>query len=256
MPFLVAGGHRLEYEWVGPEEGRDRALVFLHEGLGCVAMWRPFAAALAGRVGLPALLYSRWGYGGSEPLDRPRLPGFLHDEALVTLPEVLAACGVVKPILVGHSDGGSIALIYAGGGVGPAAALMLEAPHVFVEPVMPPALAALVQRYNTTDLPARLARYHGQNTDAMFRGWSGIWQDPAMRGWNIENYAARVRCPTLVIQGEDDEHGTSEQLDRIARAAAGRVSTVLLPGCGHVPHRERREAVLELMTEFVNELGL
>jgi pimeloyl-ACP methyl ester carboxylesterase len=254
MPFLVAGGHRLEYEWVGPEEGRERALVFLHEGLGCVAMWRAFAAALAGRVRLPALLYSRWGHGGSEALDRPRTPRFLHDEALTTLPEVLAACGVADPVLVGHSDGGSIAVIYAGGGVGPARALMLEAPHVFVEPVMPGALAALVERYDTTDLPARLARYHGAGTEAMFRGWSAVWRDPAMRGWTIEDHVARVACPTLVIQGEDDEHGTAEQSRRIARGAAGPVQTVVLPRCGHVPHRDRREAVLDLMERFVTAL--
>jgi pimeloyl-ACP methyl ester carboxylesterase len=253
MPFLLAGGHRLEYEWVGPEKGRERALVFLHEGLGCVAMWRGFAAALAERVHLPGLLYSRWGHGRSDRLDRPRGPRFMHEEALVTLPEVLATFAIREPILVGHSDGASIALIYAGGSGGRARALILEAPHVLIEKAS--GLDDLVARYETTDLRARLARYHGDNADSMFRGWSGIWQDPAMDGWNIEDHVARVTCPTLVIQGEGDEYATVEQLERIARGASGSVESMMLAACGHVPHKDQREAVLEIMSRFILRVG-
>jgi pimeloyl-ACP methyl ester carboxylesterase len=254
MPFVGAGGHRLEYEWIGAPPSGGSALVFLHQGLGAAGTWGPFPAALARTAGLPALVYSRWGHGASDALDGPRGNGFMHDEALVTLPELLVRFELRQPILVGHSDGASIALIYAGAAPRAVRALVLEAPHVFSDPVTVGAVEATVDRYERGDLAARLARHHGPNTDTMFRGWSRAWLDPAMSDWNIGAYVRRVACPALVIQGEDDEYGTLEQVACIGRQAAGPVETLVLPRCGHEPHREYPDEVLRRIGAFLERL--
>ncbi len=250
MPFIHAGGHRLEYEWVGPPHlPESPVLVFLHEGLGCVAMWRDFAAALGERTASAALLYSRWGHGGSERIETARPLRFMHDEALVTLPEVLAQLEVTHPILVGHSDGGSIALIYAGAHAGPVLGVILEAPHVFVERPMPGAMER-VAGSGRAELVRRLARYHGGNAESMLRAWAGAWLSPEFAAWNIEEYLPAVTSPVLLIQGEQDEYGTVAQVERIQAGIGAQLETLLLPDSGHVPHREKREAVLEAMTHF------
>ena len=163
MQWVRAAGHRLEYIWIGPPPDQAPTLVFLHEGLGSVSLWRDFPSALADRTACGALVYSRWGHGVSDRLEGPRSVAFMHDEALVTLPEVLAALNVRQPILVGHSDGGSIALIYAGAAAGPLVALVLEAPHVFVEDLSVKSIAQIKDTYEGTDLGARMARHHGDN---------------------------------------------------------------------------------------------
>ncbi len=248
---LQAGGRRLEYAWTGPRPEEASTLVFLHEGLGSLASWRDFPAALAEATGCGALVYSRAGYGGSEPASLPRPVRFMHHEAEV-LGEVLAATGVVDAVLVGHSDGASIALIHAGSPAGGRVrALVLEAPHVFAEPEGLASIARIAHEFRTTDLPRRLAKYHGANTEGAFWGWNDVWLDPGFRAWNIEEFLPSIRVPTLVVQGEDDEYGTLRQVAAVQRGVAGPVETLLLPACGHTPHRDQREPVLAAMTRFV-----
>lgn len=223
-------------------------LVLLHEGLGSVSTWRDFPDALATRTGCPVLVYSRAGHGASPPPDAPRGVRFMHDEATVVLPALLQQFAIDTPVLVGHSDGGSIALIYAG--TRPARGLVLLAPHVFVEDCSIESIARMRELYATTDLRARLARHHA-DVDAAFHGWNDVWLNPAFREWNIEEYLRAITCPVLVLQGEDDEYGTRAQVDAIAAQVSGPVDVELLPRCGHAPHRDQREKVLERVAAFV-----
>jgi pimeloyl-ACP methyl ester carboxylesterase len=252
MAFLTAGGHRLEYERIGG--ARDApVLILLHEGLGSIALWRDFPAKLAQATGCPAVVYSRWGYGRSDALAGPRNVDYMHREALDTLPELRAQLGLDDAILVGHSDGASIALIHAGSGRWPVRAIVLEAPHVFVEDVSITSIAAARTAYETTELRQRLARYHA-DVDSAFRGWNDIWLDAAFRAWNIEEYLAGARCPVLAIQGADDEYGTLQQLDAIGRGVAGPFERLVLPECRHSPHRDQENAVLAAISRFIARL--
>jgi pimeloyl-ACP methyl ester carboxylesterase len=263
MPFVNAGGHRLDYEWIGPGPDKTPTLVFLHEGLGSVAMWRDFPAKVAAATGLGTLVYSRHGYGKSDVLTAARKVDYMHDEAFVALPEVLNALGVREPILVGHSDGGSIALLYggsvarrrAGQGVdGPAPlALITMAAHVFVEQLSVDSIAAAKTAYETTDLPTRLGRYH-DDVDRMFWGWNDIWLLPAFFHWNIEEYLPTIHCPLLAMQGEDDEYGTVRQVEAIRDQAGGPVTVCMLPKCKHSPHRDQPAMTLDAMKAFVNRV--
>ena len=225
-------------------------LVFLHEGLGSVSMWRDFPDRVARRVGAPAMIYSRFGYGKSDGIKAARTPRFMHDEALDNLPALLDALHIEKPILIGHSDGASIALIHAASARRPTAALVLMAPHVFVEPISVASIARVTETYETTDLKARLARHH-VNVDDAFLGWSRIWLDPRFRAWNLAKECQALTTPTLLIQGEDDEYGTLAQLDAIAEVAQGPVQRVVLSNCGHAPHRDQEAAVLDAMSGFI-----
>lgn len=230
-------------------------LVFLHEGLGCVSLWRDFPARLAEATGCGALVYSRAGYGRSSPVSLPRPLDYMEREGTEVLPRVLAAAGIQRALLVGHSDGGSIALVYAG--ATPARetlALLLEAPHVFVEERSVTGIEAAVREYRTGDLAARLRRHHGENLEGAFLGWSGAWLDPAFRRWNLERFLPGVQVPVLLVQGEDDAYGTAAQVETIARGIAGPARLRLLPGCGHAPHREQAEPVLAEMAAFVREV--
>ena len=250
MPFVTVGKRRLEYALIPARSATAPTLLLLHEGLGSLAMWRDFPARLAAATGAATLVYSRLGYGKSDRLAAPRRVDYMHEEALETLPALRGALGIADPILVGHSDGASIALIHAGAGRWPMRGLILEAPHVFVEDVSIASIAAAREAYATTDLRARLARYH-DDVDGAFRGWNDIWLDPAFRRWNIESYLSAIDCPTLVIQGEDDEYGTTAQLDAIAAKIGGPAETLLLPDCKHSPHRDQPEATLAAMARFV-----
>ncbi len=216
--------------------------------------WRDFPARLVAATGMGVLVYSRWGYGKSDPVPVPRPLTYMHDEALASLPEVLDAAGVRRAILFGHSDGASIALIFAGSGL-PAThrvlGLALEAPHVFVEDVSVQSIAAAAEAYRTTDLRARLTRQHGDNVDGAFWGWNRAWLDPGFRAWNIEASLPGVEVPALVIQGEDDPYGTLAQVDSIATKSGGPVSRLVLPSCGHAPHRDQPEATIEAVARFV-----
>jgi pimeloyl-ACP methyl ester carboxylesterase len=248
---ITAGSHELEVVRHGPSTGPQ--LVFLHEGLGSVSAWRAFPFEVAERAGLGCAVYSRWGYGLSDPVSLPRPVRYMHDEA-ETLVEVLRALHIDDAILFGHSDGASIALLYAG--AEPSIrlrGLALEAPHVFVEDVSVESIAAIGAAYETGDLRDKLARHH-QDVDGAFRGWNRVWLDPAFRDWNIESALSRIDVPMLLVQGEDDEYGTLAQLDAIERGAAGSVERVLLPSCGHAPHRDQPEMTRDAMVGFVDRL--
>jgi pimeloyl-ACP methyl ester carboxylesterase len=252
--FLHTSRGRLEYAWIGPPPDEAPTLVFLHEGLGCATLWRDVPAEVAGQTGCGALVYSRAGYGASDPVPLPRPVRFMHDEALV-LGEVLRAARVQDAILVGHSDGASIALIHAGSGPAvPLHGLVLEAPHVFTEQHGLDSIAAIADVYRTTDLRGRLAKYHGDNVDVAFWGWNGVWLDPEFKAWNIEEYLPGVTVPVLILQGEDDEYGTWKQVEAIQRGSSGPVEAVLLPRCKHTPHRERRDLALPAIVEFVRRV--
>jgi len=253
MAIVDAGGHRLEYERIDVGGAARPTLVLLHEGLGSVAMWRDFPGRLAHATGCDALVYSRYGYGDSDPLTAPRGVRYMHDEALVTLPELLDKLAIARPILVGHSDGGSIALIHAGARTRPVVAVVTLAAHVLVEDISVASIAAAKTAYETTDLRAKLARYHA-DVDSAFWGWNRIWLHPDFRAWNIEEYLPHITCPVLAIQGDDDEYGTMEQMRRIGARVAD-VDLVELEDCRHSPHRDQPEAVLDAITRFVDRVG-
>jgi pimeloyl-ACP methyl ester carboxylesterase len=249
MPFLTAGGHRLEYDQIDGAGDRP-TLILLHEGLGSVALLRDFPAKLAQATGCPVVVYSRWGYGRSDALAGPRHVDYMHREALEALPELRARLDLDDAILIGHSDGASIALIHAGSGRWPVRALVLEAPHVFVEDVSVTSIAAARTAYETTDLRRRLARYHA-DVDSAFRGWNDIWLHADFRAWNIEDVLPGVRCPVLAIQGADDEYGTLAQIDSIERGVAGPFERLVLLECKHSPHRDQEQATLAAITRFI-----
>ena len=252
MPFVVAGGHRLEYARSGAERGGRSTLVLLHEGLGSIAMWRDFSQRLAHATQSPIVVYSRHGYGNSDALEARRGVAYMHDEALVTLPQFLDALSIERPLLVGHSDGGSIALIHAGGSGRAVAGVVTIAAHVIVEDISVASIAAARDAYRTTDLRSKLARYHA-DVDGAFWGWNDIWLDPAFRAWNIEEYLPRIACPILAIQGEDDEYGTMAQLARIARGARD-VEIVRFDHCAHSPQRDQPDQLLTAIARFVERV--
>jgi pimeloyl-ACP methyl ester carboxylesterase len=216
-------------------------------------MWRDFPDRLAAATGCGALLYSRTGYGGSDPVIGKRPVRYMHEEALEVLPAVLGHFDLGKVVLFGHSDGASIALVHAGTHPGSVRALILEAPHVFVEPVSIEGITRITADYETTRLKERLTRHHGGNTDSMFRGWSDVWLSPEFREWNIEEYLPAIECPVLVVQGEDDQYGTLEQLDAVVAQVRGPAERLVIPRCGHSPHSERPDEVLEVVARFVQK---
>jgi pimeloyl-ACP methyl ester carboxylesterase len=235
-------------DWPG-DDGR-RSLVLLHEGLGSVGLWRDLPSRLNETTGRRVVAFSRFGHGRSEPPPRPRTPAFFHQEALEVLPDVLAQVGAPEPVLVGHSDGASIALIHAGRH--PVAGIALLAPHVFVEDVTVAAIRDTRDQYAEGGLRERMARHH-DDVDAAFGGWCDVWLDPAFRDWNLEPDAERVTCPTLLIQGVGDPYGTLEQLDRIEARVRGPVTRLEVPG-GHSPHLEAGDEVLAGLERFLVEL--
>lgn len=249
--FVQAAGHRLRAQRIGAPSDGQPTLVFLHEGLGSIGQWRGVPEDLCRRTGLPGLVYERWGFGRSDRLVLPRPKDYMTREAQEALPEVLDACGIARPVLIGHSDGGSIALLYAAAFPQHAKACISIAAHVFVEDETIAGIRDVVARWEAGDLKERLARYHGENTDTMFQGWAEIWLSPAFRDWNIEACLPRIVCPTLIIQGEKDEHATLAQVEAIAGGIPGPTETYIVPGCGHNPHLEARQAMLERMAAFI-----
>jgi len=250
--FIDAGGHRLEYRLIGELDGAGSALVFLHEGLGCVSMWRGFPARVCQATGLPGLVYSRHGYGTSEALREPRNIRFMHDEASRALPELLHAFGIGQPVLIGHSDGGSIALIHAGLRPQATRAVVAMAPHLFVEQLCIDEIARAAQSFSSTELRARLARYH-DDVDGAFHGWADIWLSPEFPAWTIEAEVAASRCPILAIQGHQDQYGTMRQIDRIAELRPG-AQLLKLDQCRHSPHIDRHDDVVAAIAAFVAAL--
>ena len=255
MSSLVrVGGHQLEYKWIGRGPDETPTIVFLHEGLGCVEMWRDFPEQVVEATGCGALVYSRAGYGKSDPIVLPRRVEFMHDEALTVLPQVLKEFRIDKAILLGHSDGGSISLILAGSGIAKnILGLVLEAPHVFVEPISIESIMKAKQNYEQGSLKASLQKYHGDNVESAFRGWNDVWLNPQFRSWNIESYLPGVKVPALVSQGEQDQYGTLEQIRAIEGASGGLVETVVLSDCRHSPHRDQPKAVLDALSSFIKK---
>jgi pimeloyl-ACP methyl ester carboxylesterase len=239
IEFIDIDAVRLEVLHIAP--GRDGpALVFLHEGLGSVAGWRNFPRTLCDRLAAPGLVYSRRGYGRSTPLAESRGTDYLHREAWDVLPQLLRHCDVPRPLLVGHSDGGSIALLYAARFDPCAIAIM--APHVFVEDVTIAGIVEARAAWDRGKLKEPLGRVH-DDPDGAFFGWNDGWLNPAFRRWNIEAELPKIRCPVLAIQGHDDQYGTMEQLDRIARGVPG-AHLLKLEQCGHTPQRDQPEQVM------------
>jgi pimeloyl-ACP methyl ester carboxylesterase len=253
MSFAVIDGRRVEYAAIPGDAGLRPTLVFLHEGLGSVALWRDFPRKVARRLAAPALVYSRFGYGQSDGIQSPRTPRFMHEEALDVLPALLDQLRIQRPVLIGHSDGASIALIHAAAAARPVAGLVCLAPHVFVEPVCVDSIARIRQSYLETDLRQRLSKYHARVDDA-FLGWADIWLRPEFQAWSIEDLLDRIDQPTLLIQGRDDEYGTLAQLDRIEARIQGPTSRLMLSDCGHSPHRDQEAAVLDAIAGFVSGL--
>jgi pimeloyl-ACP methyl ester carboxylesterase len=260
---LLVAGRRLEVRRIdAPSPAAsppDPTLVFLHEGLGSVALWKDFPDRLARALRWPALVYSRLGYGASDPAPLPRPVSFLHDEALDVLPRLLEQDGVRDAILVGHSDGASIALIHAASFPpfprGVVRAVIAEAPHVFVEEVTVESIRRAGVAYREGDLRRRLERYHGPNVDGAFWGFHDVWLDPEFRTWNVEAMLGDIAVPLLAIQGEDDPYGTLLQIESIRARAGGAVETLVLPPpCGHSPHASRPGEVLAAMESFLRRL--
>ena len=252
--FLTAADRRLEYRWIEPTAPDRPALVFLHEGLGSIAQWKAFPDAIAATTGCGVFIYSRYGFGQSDPLAEPRHVEYLSHEALVVLPAVLAARGIVDPVLIGHSDGATIALLYASDPRWSTRAIVIEAPHVFVEDAGLTEIERARDAYRDGDLRRKLGKYH-RDVDAMFDGWAETWLRPEFRAWNMESRLPGVRCPVLLIQGLDDPYGTMTQVDAITRQVSGPVQVMLLPACAHTPHVECEREVREAMVGFIAAHG-
>jgi pimeloyl-ACP methyl ester carboxylesterase len=256
VKHLAVGGGEVEYvdRPVRPGLESGPALVFLHEGLGSARLWRSFPEVLAARTGLRTVTWSRHGYGASEVVERQRHVGYMHDEALHVLPELVAGLDVGSSVLIGHSDGASIALIHAGGDTTagrPVLAVVALAPHVFVEDRAVKSIMVTRNDYLDGDLRTRLDRHH-VDTDAAFWGWNDVWLSDQFRPWNIEEYLPAIHCPLLLVQCEDDQYGTLEQLDRIERGVAGPVTRLVFPTGGHSPHLSHPDEVAGAVTRFVS----
>lgn len=256
LSFVTVQGARLEVQRIAGASPDAPTLVFLHEGLGSISMWRDFPHKATEATGCAAVVYSRRGYGRSDPLRGARPVRYMHDEALEVLPRLLDELGVREPVLVGHSDGGSIAIIYAAVQPQPRSGLkglVVMAPHVFVEDLSVASIAQAKVAFETTDLRKRLARHHA-DPDGAFRGWNDVWLHPEFRAWNIEEHLPRITCPVLAIQGFDDEYGTMAQIEAVVRQVSGPVEALRLDRCGHSPHRDQPAAVLEALARFVSRL--
>ncbi|MFP5379124.1 MAG: alpha/beta fold hydrolase [Vicinamibacteria bacterium] len=245
---LLVHGRRLEYRWWPPSSPPAATpLLLLHEGLGSVGLWRDFPEALAARTGRATAAYSRLGHGASDPRGTALDIDFMHEEAERVVPSVLDALGLDRAVLVGHSDGASIALLYAATHDLPG--LVVLAPHTFVEESGLREIARTRTAYEE-GLRERMARHH-RDPDVVFRNWNDVWLHPGFLAWNIERALPRVTCPVLVIQGEADEYGTAKQVEAIAAGVGGAVETVWLGDCGHSPHRDQPAAVLDAVAAFL-----
>lgn len=253
MKHIIVNELRLEYrDFPATDEGQP-TLLLLHEGLGCVAMWRDFPAKLAAASGCRVVVWSRPGYGASQAYPEPRNLRYMHREAEESLPALLAALQIERPILIGHSDGGSIALIFAGAFPAVPRGIAVMAPHEFVEDVTLAGIRSARVVWETTDWPKKLGRYH-HDAPRVFSDWNDTWLSPPFRDWNIEEYLPKICCPVLAMQGEDDEYATMRQIDAIAEQVPG-TQLIKLPNCGHTPQRDQEVAVLAALVGFIKRVS-
>ena len=247
----------MEYQWISPHKTTADLLVFLHEGLGSTAMWRDWPAQVCEAANCRGLVFSRYGYGAStaRPLEEKWPVDYLHTQAEQALPAFFESLGLNDecPVLYGHSDGGTIALLYAAMFPERVKGIAVAAPHIFVEDVTIDNIHLAREAYLSTDLPARLARYHA-DPDSAFWAWNDIWLDPSFRSWNIEAFLEQIRCPVLAIQGEDDHYGTLEQIKGIKHRAP-QTELLILPDCGHSPHKDQPEQITRALVSFMASLG-
>ena len=254
--FVRVAGADLEYRMIGPPPGEAPTIVLLHEGLGCVSLWKDFPDRLAAATGLGVFVYSRRGYGRSSRYEVPWPLTYMHEEANQVLPALLDAIGFQDGFLFGHSDGASIAAIHAGAAGNPGLrGLLLMAPHFFTEDDGIASIAAAKVAYETAGLRDRLAMHHGNNVDCAFWGWNRAWLDPDFRHWDIQDTLPRIKVPVLIIQGEDDQYGTTDQIAAAREKCAGPVSVAVLSDCGHSPHRDQAEQTLDAAATFIRPIS-
>ncbi|MDA0824303.1 MAG: alpha/beta hydrolase [Proteobacteria bacterium] len=247
---LNVDGVQLEYRTILGDPTLP-TLVLLHEGLGCVALWRDFPDSLAAATGCPVFAYSRAGYGGSDPIVLPRPLNYMSVEAEDVLPRVLECAGISHYHLVGHSDGATIALEFAANARDPGLqSVVVLAPHVFTEDCAILAITAMNQSFDDGDLRKRLEKYHGRNVDCAFRGWCDSWLHPQFKNWSVEANLTKVTVPVLQFQGKDDEYGTLEQLYRIEKRTQTEVQTVIFDNCGHSPQQDKPAETVAIIREF------
>jgi pimeloyl-ACP methyl ester carboxylesterase len=252
--FLNIGDSQLEYRMTGPAPADAPTIVMLHEGLGSAALWGDFPEKLSAATGAGVFAYSRAGYGASSAVTLPRQVDYMHVEALEVLPKILDAIDFRRGLLLGHSDGASIAAIYAGGVQDHRIrGLALIAPHFVVEDVSVRSIAEIKSAYETTDLRAKLARWHS-DVDSAFYGWNDAWLDPKFRDWDISEYLAYIRVPVLIVQGADDQYGTFRQIEIAREECYCPVDVSIITGAGHSPHREAAEATLNAIAEFARSI--
>jgi pimeloyl-ACP methyl ester carboxylesterase len=253
IDFFWVQNKRIEVEWHFGGHSGHPTLVFLHEGLGCVSLWKDFPARLAQMTHCNAFVFSRLGHGRSDSCPLPRKINFMHTEALDFLPAVLTAAGIRDHIIIGHSDGGSMGIIYAGGvRAHRLKGLITEAAHLFCEPVTLDNIRAAKHQYLHQDLKNKLERYHGPNTDNTFWGWNTVWLHPRFIHWNIQKYLKQIAVPVLALQGHQDQYGSPRQLTAMA-SEVRHCETQLLDNCRHTPHQDQQETVLAAMAQFIRD---
>lgn len=253
--FVTVDGKALEYQCFGPAPDQATTLVLLHEGLGCLALWRDLPQALAQATGCGVLVYSRAGYGRSDPADLPRPLDYMTQEAVTVLPQVLAAAGIGRAILLGHSDGATIAAIHAGSVEDHIVrGLILLAPHFFTEPMGLAQIAKAREAFESGDLRDKMAKYHNDPAHTFF-GWNDAWLHPDFAKWNVAEVIDYLRIPVLAIQGQDDAYGTMAQIDEIAGRIYAPLDQLRLNDCGHAPQIDQRDAVVAAVTEFAARLN-
>jgi pimeloyl-ACP methyl ester carboxylesterase len=252
--FIRIGASDLEYRMIGPPPDDGPTIVMLHEGLGCVGLWGDFPDRLAAATGVGVFAYSRAGYGASTRVELPRPLEYMHIEALDVLPKLLDQIGFRRGLLLGHSDGASIATIYAGGVADHRVrGVAMIAPHFIVEDISVTSIAQIRTVYETTDLKSKLARWHG-DVDNAFYGWNDAWLDPKFRSWDIAEYLAYIRVPVAILQGADDQYGTIRQIEIANEECYCPVDVTVVPGAGHSPHREAPGATLDTISEFAGRI--
>lgn len=251
---LVIEDHIIAYQWINNDsfDPEKPIIVFLHEGLGCMKQWKDFPENLCRITGSRGLMYDRKGYGESEKIREPRENDFLYQEAASALPDLLGKLGIAEPVMFfGHSDGGTISLIFAALFPEKTAAVVAEASHIFIEPITLRGIKQAVFAYKNNGLKEKLEKYHGDKTDSMFYSWANVWTSEETAGWSIELILPEIKAPVMAIQGEDDNYGTTLQSETISAGLRGNSRMLHLPDCGHTPHHEQRETVLNNTASFL-----